>query len=63
MAHTFEIDEVLTLNVKDNKSYEVTFKGLIAHLFDIVFTRSKKKVTYNISDLPIHLQKDIGIFR
>ncbi|EAR56012.1 hypothetical protein SKA34_11390 [Photobacterium sp. SKA34] len=63
MAHTFDVDAATTLHLKDTKSYEVTIKGLIAHLFDIVFNRSKKSVTYSIKDIPVHLQKDIGIYR
>ncbi|PSV35771.1 hypothetical protein C9J44_12180 [Photobacterium sp. GB-27] len=63
MAHTFDVDAATTLHLQDKKSYEVTIKGLIAQLFDIVFNRSKKSVAYSIEDIPVHLQKDIGIYR
>ncbi|WP_318517088.1 hypothetical protein [Photobacterium leiognathi] len=63
MAHTFDIDAASPLTAQDKRSYEITIKGLIAHLYDLVFNRSKKTVAYSIEDLPVHLQKDIGLYR
>tara|TARA_Y100001956_G_scaffold79793_2_gene93590 strand:- start:570 stop:761 length:192 start_codon:yes stop_codon:yes gene_type:complete len=46
----------------DKKTYAVSFKGLIAHLLDILFTDNTPRAYY-ANDLSGHMQKDIGIYR
>ncbi|MFY2507103.1 hypothetical protein F0225_08330 [Vibrio pectenicida] len=46
----------------DRKTYSVTFKGLIAHLVDILFTDNTPHAYY-ASDMSGHMQKDIGLYR
>lgn len=47
----------------DKKAYAVNIKGLIAHALDIISGGKKSPKQYNVADLPVHLQKDIGIYR
>ncbi|GAL02902.1 hypothetical protein ACFFLZ_06210 [Photobacterium aphoticum] len=47
----------------DKKAYAVNIKGLIAHALDIFTGSAKPAKQYNVADLPVHLQKDIGIYR
>ncbi|MGF1734518.1 hypothetical protein [Photobacterium satsumensis] len=63
MAQAMNFDTIATPDAMDQKAYAVTFKGLIAHAFDIVFGRKGVSKQYNVSDLPVHIQKDIGMYR
>ncbi|MGR5062828.1 hypothetical protein [Photobacterium sp. DNB22_13_2] len=63
MAQAMNFDTIATPTAMDKKAYAVTFKGLIAHAFDIVFVRKGTTKQYNVSDLPAHIQKDIGMYR
>lgn len=64
MAQVFDFDSIPTPVLNDQKTYSLTFKGLLAHVRDILFSRSVSvPKTCNISDLPLHLQKDIGLYR
>ncbi|MCQ1060223.1 hypothetical protein ACQKPX_13660 [Photobacterium sp. DNB23_23_1] len=63
MAQAMNFDTIATPTAMDKKAYAVTFKGLIAHAFDIVFGRKETPKQYNVSDLPVHIQKDIGMYR
>lgn len=63
MALSMNFETIATTTAVDNKAYAVNIKGLIAHAVDIVFGGSKSTKHYNISDLPAHLQKDIGMYR
>jgi hypothetical protein len=47
----------------DKKTYAVSFKGLIAHLLDILFTDNSEPRAYYANDLSGHMQKDIGLYR
>lgn len=47
----------------DKKTYSVSFKGLIAHLLDILFTDNSEPRAHYANDLSGHMQKDIGIYR
>ncbi|RTZ17355.1 hypothetical protein EJ063_00825 [Vibrio aquaticus] len=47
----------------DKKTYSVSFKGLIAHLLDILFTDNSEPRAYYANDLSGHMQKDIGLYR
>jgi len=63
MAQAMNFDTIATPTAMDRKAYAVNIKGLIAHALDIIFGGPKKPKQYNVSDLPAHLQKDIGIYR
>ncbi|MDF5281314.1 hypothetical protein HKA89_02280 [Vibrio parahaemolyticus] len=43
--------------------YAVNFKGLIAHLLDILFVDNTAPRSYYAEDLSAHIQKDIGMYR
>lgn len=62
MAQTMHIGTINAPISMDKKTYSVSFKGLIAHLLDILFTDDTPR-TYYANDLSGHLQKDIGIYR
>ncbi|TOG40948.1 hypothetical protein [Vibrio parahaemolyticus] len=47
----------------DKKTYAVNFKGLIAHLLDILFVDNSAPRSYYAEDLSAHIQKDIGMYR
>ena len=63
MAQALNFDTIATSAAMDKKAYAVNIKGLIAHAFDIMFGGKKAPKQYNITDLPAHLQKDIGLNR
>ncbi|EEY45259.1 hypothetical protein VMA_000654 [Vibrio mimicus VM223] len=47
---------------KDNKTYAVNFKGLIAHLLDILFVDNAPR-HYYAAEMSAHIQKDVGLYR
>lgn len=63
MAQAINFDTIATPSALDKKAYAVNIKGLIAHAVDILFGGSEAPKQYNVSDLPVHLQKDIGMYR
>lgn len=64
MAQVFDFDSIPASVFNDKKTYSLTLKGLLVHARDIVFSRSVSvPKTCNISYLPLHLQKDIGLYR
>ncbi|PSW20195.1 hypothetical protein C9I98_09065 [Photobacterium sanctipauli] len=66
MAQAMNFDTIATetaMDKMDKKAYAVNIKGLIAHALDIFFGGSKAPKQYNVSDLPAHIQKDIGLYR
>ncbi len=63
MAQAMYVGSVATTTSMDKKTYAVNFKGLIAHLLDILFVDSKKTECYYSSDISSHLQRDIGLNR
>ncbi|AJR05931.1 hypothetical protein C9J03_07270 [Photobacterium gaetbulicola] len=63
MAQAMNFDTIATPTAMDKKAYAVNIKGLIAHAFDIVFGRKDSPKQYNVQDLPVHIQKDIGMYR
>ncbi|RJX75503.1 hypothetical protein DZ860_02155 [Vibrio sinensis] len=62
-VQAMQIENIVTTPSMDRKTYTVSIKGLIAHLFDILFTDNSHTHTYNASDLSSHMQKDLGIYR
>ncbi len=62
MAQVMNFDSMATTRSMDRKTYSVSFKGLIAHLLDILFTDRAPRA-YDTSELSGHLQKDIGVYR
>ncbi|SDH00140.1 hypothetical protein SAMN04488136_10660 [Vibrio xiamenensis] len=62
MAQVMNFDSIATTDSMDRKTYSVSFKGLIAHLLDILFTDNSTRSYYS-SELSGHMQKDIGIYR
>ncbi len=64
MAQVFDFDSIPAPIMNDQKTYSLTLKGLFVHARDILFSRSvAMPKTHNISDLPLHIQKDIGLYR
>ncbi|MCG9595668.1 hypothetical protein L1D15_02905 [Vibrio sp. Isolate25] len=62
MAQAMHIGTIEAPISMDKKTYSVTFKGLIAHLLDILFTDDTPRAYY-ASDMSGHMQKDIGLTR
>ncbi|CAM2886246.1 hypothetical protein [Vibrio neptunius] len=62
MAQAMHIGTINAPISMDKKTYSVTFKGLIAHLLDILFTDNTPRAHY-ASDMSGHIQKDIGLYR
>ena len=62
MAQAMQITNVALPTSMDKKTYSVNFKGLIAHIFDILFVDNSPR-SYYASDLSGHMQRDIGINR
>lgn len=62
MAQAMHIDTIAVPTSMDKKTYSVSFKGLIAHLLDILFVDNTPR-TYYSSDMSAHMQKDIGLYR
>ncbi|KJY83900.1 hypothetical protein TW81_06120 [Vibrio galatheae] len=63
MAQAMHIGSIEAPISMDKKTYSVSFKGLIAHLLDILIVdNSEPRVNYT-SDLSGHMQKDIGLYR
>ncbi|MEC6908086.1 hypothetical protein [Photobacterium piscicola] len=64
MAQVFDFDSIPTTVMNDQKTYSLTLKGLFVHARDILFSRSvSTPKSRNVSDLPLHIQKDIGLYR
>ncbi|MGF1692398.1 hypothetical protein [Photobacterium kagoshimensis] len=63
MAQALNFDTIAPSSTETKKAYALDIKGLIAHAVDVLFGGSKSPKQYNVSDLPVHLQKDIGIYR
>ena len=62
MAQAMRMNTIAVPNSMDKKTYAVNFKGLIAHIIDILFVDNTPR-SYYASDLSGHMQKDIGIYR
>ena len=62
MAQAMHIGTINAPISMDKITYSVTFKGLIAHLLDILFTDNTPRAYY-ASDMSGHIQKDIGLYR
>lgn len=62
MSQTMHMDTSTTSTSMDKKTYSVNFKGLIAHLWDILFVDNTPR-TFDARGLSKHLQKDIGLYR
>lgn len=62
MSHTMNMDTIAANTSMDKKTYAVNFKGLISHLWDILFVDNTPR-TFSASNLSRHLQKDIGLYR
>ncbi|MGD8110270.1 hypothetical protein ACQEXU_02600 [Vibrio sp. TRT 21S02] len=63
MAQAMHIDTIAAPTSMDKKTYSVNFKGLIAHLLDILFTDNSSPRAHYANDLSVHMQKDIGLSR
>jgi hypothetical protein len=63
MAQAMYMGSVATTTSMDKKTYAVNFKGLIAHLIDILFVDNKPATHYYSADLSSHIQRDIGLQR
>ena len=63
MAQAMQINPIAAPISMDKKTYAVSFKGLVAHLVDILFTHHSEPRTHYASSLSGHMQKDIGLYR
>ncbi|EGA66096.1 hypothetical protein L1D54_22230 [Vibrio brasiliensis] len=63
MAQVMQMGTIEAPISMDKKTYAVSFKGLIAHLLDILFTDNSEPRAQYASDLSGHMQKDIGLYR
>ena len=63
MSQVMQINTVLAHTTMEKKTYAVNFKGLIAHLLDILFVDNSAPRSYYAEDLSAHIQKDIGMYR
>jgi len=63
MAQAMQMGSINAPISMDKKTYSVSFKGLISHLLDILFTDSSAPSVHYSSDLSSHMQKDIGLYR
>ncbi|EEY99229.1 hypothetical protein KSS82_00615 [Vibrio mimicus] len=62
MAHAMQMGTMTVPTSKDKKTYTVNFKGLIAHLLDILFVDNAPR-HYYAAELSAHIQKDVGLYR
>ncbi|BCN26075.1 hypothetical protein [Vibrio alfacsensis] len=62
MEQAMQMTNVALPTSMDKKTYTVNFKGLIAHLLDILFVDNTPR-SYYAEDLSAHMQKDIGMYR
>ncbi|KIP79040.1 hypothetical protein SN11_04905 [Vibrio harveyi] len=63
MAQAMQMTNVALPTSMDKRTYSVNFKGLIAHLLDILFVDNSAARSYYAEDLSAHIQKDIGMYR
>ncbi|ARV74494.1 hypothetical protein [Vibrio campbellii] len=63
MAQAMQMTNVALPTSMDKKTYSVNFKGLIAHLLDILFVDNSAPRSHYAEDLSAHIQKDIGMYR
>ncbi|CCN32890.1 conserved hypothetical protein [Vibrio nigripulchritudo SO65] len=63
MAQVMHIETMAAPGSMGKKAYALNFKGLIAHLLDILFVESKAEPKYNVGQLSPYLQRDIGLNR
>ncbi len=63
MAQAMQMTTVALPTSMDKKTYSVNFKGLIAHLLDILFVDNSAPRGYYAEELSVHVQKDIGMYR
>ncbi|MEH0688214.1 hypothetical protein H4F05_05075 [Vibrio cholerae] len=63
MAQAMQMGTLNPTISMDKKTYAVSFKGLIAHLLDILFTDNSQPRAYYADQLSGHMQKDIGLYR
>ncbi|EQC3365778.1 hypothetical protein [Vibrio paracholerae] len=66
MAQAMQMGTMTVPTSKDKKTYAVNFKGLIAHLFDILFDIlfvDNAPRHYYATEMSAHIQKDVGLYR
>lgn len=62
MAQAMQMGTMTVPTSKDKKPNAVNFKGLIAHLFDILFVDNAPR-HYYATEMSAHIQKDVGLYR
>ncbi|EGQ9890278.1 TPA: hypothetical protein ACMDRZ_001575 [Vibrio cholerae] len=62
MAQAMQMGTMTVPTSKDKKTYTVNFKGLIAHLLDILFVDNAPR-HYYATEMSAHIQKDVGLYR
>ncbi|MDD1779718.1 hypothetical protein LRP49_00790 [Enterovibrio sp. ZSDZ35] len=63
MTQAVNFAEAYASESTTNKSYAVSFKGLIFHALDVLRSKQKSKMMLSTSDLPDHIKRDIGLIR
>ncbi|PKF48983.1 hypothetical protein [Enterovibrio nigricans] len=63
MTQAVNFGEDYSSTGKTQKSYVVSFKGLIVHALDVLRTKQKGKLMLSMSDLPDLIKRDIGLLR
>lgn len=61
MAQVMHANTILVPTSRERKTYAVNIKGLVAHLLDILFSKSEVASTYYSSDLSSHMRRDLGL--
>lgn len=63
MTQAMRLGAVSVPSSMNKKTYSVNFKGLMAHLVDILVVESKSTHRYDTEGLSSHIQRDIGLMR
>ncbi|KXF83188.1 hypothetical protein [Enterovibrio coralii] len=63
MTQAVNFGEAYTSAGKTQKSYAVSFKGLITHALDVLRSKQANKSMLSTNDLPDHIKRDIGLMR
>ncbi|WP_407333846.1 hypothetical protein [Enterovibrio sp. 27052020O] len=63
MTQLVNLGPAMTSVDKVQKNYAVSFKGLIAHVMDVLRNNDANKAFHSTNDLPEHIKRDIGLIR
>ncbi|MEZ8140396.1 hypothetical protein A1OO_14510 [Enterovibrio norvegicus FF-33] len=63
MTQVVNLGPAMTSVEKVQKNYAVSFKGLIAHVMDVLRKKDVSNTFHSTHDLPEHIKRDIGLIR